>query len=525
MKSNEARKETSLMKTEYIHQLPTTVIITGQALSPAEVLAVARHRAPVTLSSDAIQRIEAARAVIDTITAEDRRIYGVTTGFGHLSKISIKHEQLIDLQINLLRSTAAGVGEPLSEEVTRAMMLLLAASLARGNSGVRTQIVQLLIDMLNASIYPLIPSRGSVGASGDLAPLAHLALTLIGEGEAIYKGRRGTGAEALSEAGLNPLQLHAKEGLALVNGTHLMEAIGILTLIDAQTTLRTAEVACAMSIEGLMGSHVPLDPRIHARRGQVGQRVSAARLRKLVSNSEINESHQNCTRVQDPYTLRCAPQVLGAARDALDYCASVFERELGAVTDNPLIFPEDGDVLSGGNFHGQPLALALDVLAIVLAHVASFAERRIYNLMGPHDWDEGGAPLFLTPNPGLNCGFMIAQYTAAALVNEIKVLAHPASIDSIPTSAGMEDFVSMGVTSAHKVQRILEQTQQVIAIELMCAAQMLEFRKPLKPGAGVQRAYELVRSFIPKLEDDRVLAPDIAVLAKAVQEGVFDTLE
>lgn len=512
-------------KTTSIYELPMSVIINGQALSVAEVVAVARHFARVTLGEDSVTRILAARAVIDTIAAEERKVYGVTTGFGHLSRVRIQHAQLEELQHNLLRSHAAGVGEPLSEEVTRAVMLLLAASLARGNSGVRVEIVKLLLDMLNARVYPIIPSRGSVGASGDLAPLAHLGLVLIGEGEAIYNGHRYSGVKALQETGLTPLQLQAKEGLALINGTHVMEAIAVLALVDAQTVLRSAEVACAMSIEGLMGSHVPLDERIHQRRGQRGQQISAARLRDLVRDSEICASHQNCARVQDPYTLRCAPQVFGAIRDALEYCTSVFERELEAVTDNPLIFPDDGDVLSGGNFHGQPLALALDMMAIALAQLASFSERRIYNLMGPHDWDEDGAPLFLTPNPGLNSGFMITQYVAAALVNEIKILAHPASIDSIPTSAGMEDFVSMGVTSAHKVQRILEQTQQVIAIELMCAAQMLDFRKPLKPGIGVQQAHALVRSYVTKLEHDRVLAPDIATLTKAVKEGAFDALE
>ena len=518
-------RKASKMKIDHVSQLPTEVIIEGQALSSEDVIAVARHFARVTLSDEAITRIQTARAVIDKIAAEDEKMYGVTTGFGHLSRVRIKHDQLVELQHNLLRSHSAGVGEPLSEEVTRAVMLLLAASLGRGNSGVRVEIVETLLGMLNANIYPVIPSRGSVGASGDLAPLAHLGLVLIGEGEALLDGRRYSGAEVLQRAGLTPLHLQAKEGLALINGTHLMEAVAILALADAQNCLRTAEVACAMSIEGLMGSHVPLDARIHRRRGQYGQQISAERLRKLVSNSEINVSHEDCPRVQDPYTLRCAPQVFGAIRDAIDYCANVFERELGAVTDNPLVFPEDGDVLSGGNFHGQPLALALDMLAIALTQLASFAERRIYLLMGPNDWDEGGAPFFLTPNPGLNSGFMITQYVAAALVNEMKILAHPASIDSIPTSAGMEDFVSMGATSANKILRILEQAQQVIAIELLCAAQMLEFRKPLKPGVGAQRAYDLVRSFVPMLDHDRTLAPDIATMSKAVKEGVFDELE
>jgi len=514
-----------MMKTEYAHELPASVTINGQALSSTQVLAVASNYMPVTLGSESVSRILAARAVIEKLADEGQTVYGVTTGFGQLSRVRIPHDQLTDLQHNLLRSHAAGVGEPLSEEVTRAMMLLLAASLARGNSGVRTEVVQLLLDMLNARVYPVIPSRGSVGASGDLAPLAHLGLTLIGEGEAMLEGQRYTGAEVLQRAGLAPLHLQAKEGLALINGTHMMEAIAILALADAQTLLRTAEVACAMSIEGLMGSHIPLDARIHMRRGQQGQQVSAARLRKLVSNSEINTSHRDCPRVQDPYTMRCSPQVFGAVRDALEYCTNIFERELGAVTDNPLVFPEDGDVLSGGNFHGQPLALALDFLAIALAQLASFSERRIFNLMGPHDWDENGAPLFLTPNPGLNSGFMITQYVAAALVNEIKILAHPASIDSISTSAGMEDFNSMGATSAHKVLRIVEQAQQVVAIELMCAAQMLDFRKPLKPGLGVQKAFDIVRSYVEKLEHDRTLAPDIAALANAVKEGAFEIVE
>jgi histidine ammonia-lyase len=348
---------------------------------------------------------------------------------------------------------------------------------------------------------------------------------LIGEGEVLLDGKHLTGKEALQRVGLVPLRLQAKEGLALINGTHLMEAIAILAISDAQVLLRAAEVACAMSIEGLMGSHVPLDARIHKRRGQYGQQLSAARLRSLVNKSEINTSHEDCPRVQDPYTMRCAPQVFGAVRDALDYCTSIFERELDAVTDNPLVFPEDGDVLSGGNFHGQPLALALDVMAIALAQVASFSERRIFNLMGPHDWDEAGAPLFLAPNPGLNSGFMITQYVAAALVNEIKLLAHPASIDSIPTSAGMEDFNSMGATSAHKVLNILELAHQIIAIEFMCAAQMLEFRKPLKPGVGVYKAFEIVRSYVTKLEFDRVLAPDIANLSRAVKNEAFEDLD
>ncbi len=500
------------------------ITINGQALTSQEIISVARHFTPINLGEASIGRIQQARNLIDRLAAESRKVYGVTTGFGHLSRVRIRQDQLVDLQHNLLRSHSAGVGEPLSEEVTRAMQLLLAASLARGHSGVRVEVVQTLIALLNARVTPVVPSRGSVGASGDLAPLAHLALVLIGEGEAIFQGQRLSGDKALAQAGIAPLHLQAKEGLALINGTHLMEAIAILGIEDASVLLRSAEVAYAISLEGLMGSHVPLDSRIHKRRNQAGQQESAQRLRNLVQGSEIRESHLNCPRVQDPYTLRCGPQVFGAARDALTYCRTIFERELDAVTDNPLIFPEDGEVLSGGNFHGQPLAFALDMLAIALCQIASFAERRIFSLMGPHDWDESRAPLFLTPNPGLNSGLMITQYTAASLVNEIKILAHPASIDSIPTSANMEDFVSMGATSAHKLLKVLEMTGQVVAIELLAAAQMLEFRKPLKPGQGVEQSYKIVRTYVEPLEQDRVLAPDIAALAQAMKNGAFEQL-
>lgn len=513
------------MKTDSIPSFPAEVILQGTALSSSDVLAVARTYASVGLGQRAIARMKAAHQVIDSMVQNGQRVYGVTTGFGYLGRVRIPREQLIDLQHNLLRSHAAGVGEPLSEEVVRAMMLLLAANLARGHSGVRSELVELLLSMLNKRFYPVIPSRGSVGASGDLAPLSHLALTLIGEGEVIYQGERMTAGNALQIAGLTPLRLQAKEGIALINGTHMMAAIATLALADAQRLLRTAEVACAMSLEALMGSHAPLDARIHRLRGQRGQQATAARLRELVEGSEINHVPRDHMPVQDPYTLRCAPQVLGAVRDALEYCSEIFERELGAVTDNPLIFPEDGEVLSGGNFHGQPLALALDMLGIAITHLASFSERRASNLVGPHDWDEHGAPLFLTRDPGLNSGLMIGQYVAAALVNEIKILAHPASIDSIPTSATMEDFNSMGATSAHKLLQILEHSRHVVAIELMCAAQMLEFRKPLKPGEGVLGAYKIVRSHVQALENDRVLAPDITTLAQAIKDGAFDAPE
>jgi histidine ammonia-lyase len=499
-----------------------TVVLGAARLTAEGVVAVAREGARVELAAEAAARVQAARNLVQRIAEEDRVVYGVTTGFGHLSRVHIGHAQLADLQRNLLRSHASGVGEPLPADVTRAMMLLLANSLARGHSGVRVEVIQTLLGLLNARVQPVIPSRGSVGASGDLAPLAHLGLALIGEGEALYDGRQLPSAEAMRLVGLEPLELQPKEGLALINGTHLMEALGVLALRDARALLAAAEVAAAMSVEGLMGSFVPFDARIHALRPQPGQAEVAARMRELLAGSEINPSHKDCPRVQDPYTLRCIPQVLGAVRDALGYCAGVFENELGAVTDNPLLFPDDEASLSGGNFHGQPLALALDMLAIAVAQLAGFSERRTFSLVGPHDWDERGAPLFLTPNPGLNSGYMIPQYVAAALVNEIKVLAHPASIDSIPTSAGMEDWNSMGATAAHKARQAVLLAARVVAIELLCAAQMLEFRQPLKPGRGVQAAYERVRALVPALADDRPPAPDIEHLARAVLDGRLD---
>lgn len=491
-----------------------------------EVVTVARGDARVRLAPGALERVRAARAFVDQLCEEDRTVYGVTTGFGHLSRVKIPTDQVEALQRNLIRSHASGVGDPFDIPTARAIMLMLANSLARGHSGVRERTLALLMGMLNHGVTPVIPARGSVGASGDLAPLAHLSLALIGEGEAWYDGRRLPGDEALRAARLEPVTLGAKEGLALINGTHVMEACGALALNDARRLTRAAEVAAAMSTEALLGSYVPLDPRIHALRPQRGQGMTAARMRSLLHDSEINASHADCGRVQDPYSIRCVPQVLGAARDALDWCEGVFTAELGAVTDNPLLFPDDGDALTGGNFHGQPLALALDTLAIALAHVASFSERRVYNLTSPHDWDtgEGHIPLFLTPDPGLSSGYMITQYAAAALVNEIKVLAHPASIDSIPTSAGMEDFVSMGATSALKLRQALDLAYRVVAIELLLAAQGLDFRAPLRPGRGVEEAHKLVRSIAPTLREDRPPAPDIEALSQAIRSGLLDAL-
>jgi histidine ammonia-lyase len=500
------------------------VIIGAEArLTLAAVEAVARHAAPAALTPAALARVRASRAFVERICAEDRTVYGVTTGFGHLSSVKIPPDELVALQRNLVRSHASGVGDPFDVPTIRAVLLLLLRSLARGHSGVRVALVELLAGMLNRGVTPVVPTRGSVGASGDLAPLAHVALVLIGEGEAYVDGERLPGAEALRRAGLAPLTLAAKEGLALINGTHVMEACGVLALLDARRLLRADEVASALSLEALLGSSVPLDARIHALRPQPGQGRTAARLRRLL---EGGARHPALGRVQDPYTLRCIPQVLGAARDALDYCERVFADELGAVTDNPLIFADDGEVLTGGNFHGQPLALALDFLALALAQVAGFAERRIYNLMGPHQWDTGehALPAFLTPQAGLNSGYMIAQYVAAALVNEIKVLAHPASIDSIPTSAGMEDFVSMGATAALKLRQALDLAFRVVAIELLAGVQALDLRRPLRVGAGVEAARAAVRDVVPALTADRPPAPDIEALAAAVRDGLLEHL-
>jgi histidine ammonia-lyase len=503
----------------------TPTIIIGDAahdLTLADVATVARHDATVRLDPAARAHVTQARAFVEDLAASDRAIYGVTTGFGELSSIRIAPDQLRDLQRNLIRSHAAGVGDPLPHDLTRAMMLLLANSLARGHSGVRPEVLDLLLGCLNHDITPVVPSRGSVGASGDLAPLAHLALALIGESEVVVAGTRLPSSDAFAQVGLAPLTLGAKEGLALINGTHLMEAMGALAIHDAWVLLRAAEVAAALSVEALLGSQVPFDARIHALRPQPGQRATAARVLRLVEGSAIIASHADCGRVQDPYTLRCVPQVLGAVRDAITYCEGVFTNELRAVTDNPLIFAEDHAVLTGGNFHGQPLAMALDMLAIAIAHLAGFSERRTYNLMGPHTWDANGAPPFLTPNPGLNSGYMIAQYVAAALTNEINTLAHPASTGSIPTSAGMEDFVSMGVTAGHQLRRAIDMTTQVVSIELMCAAQGIDFRAPLLPGRGAQLAHAAVRSIVPHLEADRPPQPDIERLTAAVHHGLLD---
>jgi histidine ammonia-lyase len=478
--------------------------------------AVARGAPPPALEPADRERIAAGRAVVEDALRAGRVVYGVSTGFGQLSSVHIDAADAAQLQVNLLRSHAVGSGEPLDAEVVRGMVLLLASSLRRGHSGVRTEVVELLLGLLERGVVPVIPSRGSVGSSGDLAPLAHLGLVLIGEGEALADGERMPGAAALARAGLSPVTLQAKEGLALINGTHLMAAAGGLALRDARRVLDAAVVAVALSLEAFMGSTVPFDERLHAVRSQPGPARVAARLRGLLAGSPVVASHADCGRVQDPYTLRCAPQVLGAIADALDYVAGALERELTAVTDNPLVFAESGDILSGGNFHGQPLSLPLDHLALAMTELASFAERRVYALLTP---GYAGLPAFLTPQPGLSSGLMIAQYAAAALVNECQVLSHPAGAGSIPTSAGMEDFNSMGAFAALKARTVVGHAAHVVATELVCACQGLEFHRPLRSTEALEEALARVRERVPRLEADRSLAGELDDLAVALRTG------
>jgi histidine ammonia-lyase len=496
------------------------LVLDGRPLTVADVVAVARAERPVLLAQATVDRLAQARRQIAAIVTGAGAVYGINTGFGNLSSVRIAPEAVEELQLNLVRSHAAGAGEPLPLENVRALMLLCAASLARGHSGVRPEVVQMLGALLNGGVTPLVPSRGSVGASGDLAPLAHVALALIGEGRVRLGEQVLVAAEALGRLGIAPLRLQAKEGLALLNGTHLMAGSAALLLHDAEILLDSAITAATMSLEGSLGSITPLDPRIHALRPHQGQQAVAARMRDLLAGSAIPPSHRDCPRVQDPYSLRCAPQVLGAVRDALGYVRGVLATELGAVTDNPLCFPDDEVVLSGGNFHGQPLALALDMLAIALTHLAAIAERRIFLLLAAQE-PATRLPAFLSPEPGVRSGMMVAQYTAAALVNECQGLAHPASVGNIPTSAGMEDYNSMGATAALKARRVLEHARQVVAIELLCAAQALEFQRPLRSGPGIEAAHATLRRAVPALDADRVLADDLVAIDALVAAGAF----
>jgi histidine ammonia-lyase len=501
------------------HVPQATVVLDGHRLTLDQVVAVARRKAPVRVDPAAWLGVEESRKVVDGLVASGTVAYGITTGFGEFAHVTIKASQVRDLQRNLLMSHAVGVGPRLPREVVRAMLLIRVNTLLKGCSGVRRVLVERLVDLLNRDLVPVVPSRGSVGASGDLCPLAHMALPVIGLGHVeMPDGRRLAAADALRLAGMQPLVLEAKEGLALVNGTQLMSAIGALAVQDARGLLQDAQVVAGMSLEALMGSVAPLLARIHESRPHPGQGVVAANVRNLTATSQIVESHEGCARVQDAYSLRCIPQVLGACRDVIENAAGVMQVEVNSATDNPLVFP-DGLIASQGNFHGEILAFHLDFLAIALAEVASIAERRVERLVNP-DLSEGLKP-FLVDKGGLNSGFMIAQYVAAALVSENKVHAHPASVDSIPTSANQEDHVSMGSVSALKLAQVLENVRNVVAIEALCAAQALDFKAPLKPGTGSLAAWTRIRTSVPKLESDRILSDDVAALAGLLQDGAL----
>jgi histidine ammonia-lyase len=495
--------------------------ISGQPLTLEQIASVADGKLTPVLSDGARKEMQASRDVVEQVIRDGRVVYGVNTGFGKLSDVHIPPSELELLQLNLVRSHSCGVGPPLSERETRAMMLLRANVLARGNSGCRIQLVETLLAMLERDVHPVIPEKGSVGASGDLAPLAHLALSMIGEGESFFRGRRITGSEALHAAGIPHLRLVAKEGLALLNGTQAMCAVGGLALYRAQRVAALADLSGAMALEALRGTPVAFDERIQRARPHSGQLASAAHLRDLLKDSEIRDSHlTNDPRVQDAYCLRCMPQVHGAVRDALRHAIGIVETESGSATDNPLVFADTGDVLSGGNFHGAPLGLAFDYAAIAVTDLMSITERRIDRLVNP-DVNEG-LPPFLSSRPGTCSGYMIAQIVAVSLLNEAKVLAHPASVDNVPTSGAKEDHVSMGMTAAVKLRNIVSNAEQVLAIELLASAEGLEYRAPLRSSEPIEQAHELIRTLVPRLTEDRPLSYDIEGLSAAIERGEFD---
>lgn len=495
------------------------VFLDADSLYIGQVVSVAREGAEVSLSPAGEARVRRAREWVDRWVRENRVIYGITTGFGALSDTRISPADTLQLQENILLSHAAGIGRPLPEDAVRAVMAIRVHDLAMGYSGIRLETLRHLLHFLNQGVTPVVPEKGSVGASGDLAPMAHLGLVLLGRGEAVHRGRRIPGGEALAAVGLRPLKLAPGEGLALINGTQVMTALTTLAVHDALRLLKVADVACAMSLEVLMGSDAEFNPRIHRVRPHPGQAAAAENMRRMTRNSEIILSHKGCSRIQDAYTLRCSPQIHGASRDAVDHVARVVETELNATTTNPLIDAETGEVLLGGNFHGQPIALAADYLGMAVAELANISERRVERLVNPQLSE---LPAFLVRNEGLNSGFMIAQYTAAALVSENKILAHPASVDSIPTSANREDHVSMGTTAARKAREILFNTEHVLAVELLCAAQAVDLftaERPYQAGEGTRAAHGAIRRHVAYLERDRVLSEDIEAVVGLIRSG------
>ncbi len=500
--------------------MPQIVTLDGNSLTLDDVVAVAVHNAPVELGPGARARMTRAHDVVANLVGGHAVAYGVTTGFGKLSDVAIPRDRLDELQVNLVRSHACGVGPLLPEREARAMMLLRANCIAKGFSGARPVLVDTIAAMLNAGLYPPIPEQGSVGASGDLAPLAHLALALIGEGQLHRGAEVGNAAPLMAQAGVAPVRLGPKEGITLINGTQAHTAVASLAVVDAHRLWQVAHLAGAMSLEALLGTPVAFDARIQDARGQIGQAASAALLRDLLRDSDIRESHRDGDlRVQDSYALRCMPQVHGPVLDAIDFCAGVIGRELNAATDNPLVFAETSELLSGGNFHGQSVAMALDFLAIAMTNLATIAERRIDRLVHP-DLNQG-LPPFLTRDAGVSSGFMMAQVTAAALASECKVLSHPASVDTIPTSGNKEDSVPMAMGAAWKLRRVIQNVRHILAIELMCAAQGLEYRAPLQAGRGAAEGLRLVRQLIAPLDRDRVLSQDIRDVADAIERGHF----
>jgi len=495
-----------------------TVTLTGDGLTLNDFVAIARHGARVRIGEAALHQVRLARACIDARLASGKTYYGINTGFGALSDVHIPSGKLRELQLNLIRSHACGVGAPLSVEIVRGVLALRLQTMIRGNSGVTESTIELMVEFLNRGITPVVPSKGSVGACGDLAPLAHVAMALIGEGDVIFDGERIASSVALARTGLKPLEPAAKEGLCLINGTQVMTAVGLLCCEEAHALLKTADVCTAMTLDATRGTSTAFRPEIQAVRPHPGQIESARNLMALLADDAIRLSHSSCDKVQDPYSLRCAPQVHGAARNAWHHVLETLLREANSSTDNPLVFPDSDEVLSGGNFHGEPVAMVLDYLAIAIAEVANISERRIEKLVNPH---MSGLPPFLTPDSGLNSGFMIPHVVAAALVSENKVYCHPASVDSVPTSAEKEDHVSMGMTAALKLCTVVSNTAHVLAIEALAAAQGLEFHLPLEGGVGVRAAYSLVRSHSAPMNVDRSLATDIESLKVAIQTGAF----
>ncbi|MFN3560714.1 MAG: histidine ammonia-lyase [Chloroherpetonaceae bacterium] len=490
----------------------THIALDGETLSLQRI----KSAQTISISSASREKMLASRRVVDQLTQSSKAHYGINTGFGVLAREKIAPKDLEKLQENLILSHAVGVGDLVPEGIVRWMLLLKANALAKGYSGISLEAVEMLCEFFNRRILPVIYTQGSVGASGDLAPLAHLVLAMMGEGEVWFDGKQISAAKALKESGLLPYKLKSKEGLALINGTQFMLAYAVEALLRAEVMTKTADVCAAITLEAMRGSSSPFDARIHALRPHQGQIAVAKNILRLIEGSEIMQSHKDCQKVQDPYSLRCAPQVHGACRDAIDYARRVVEIELNSATDNPLVF-ENGDVISGGNFHGEPLALALDMLAIALAELASISERRIYLLLGGDSVGGIDLPKLLMRDTGLNSGFMLPQYTAAALVSENKILAHPASVDSIPTSLGQEDHVSMGSISATKLYKVVQNVETVLAIELMCAAQALDFLRPMKSGKGVEAAHKEIRSMVPHAESDRLFHNDIEAVLRLVQ--------